>query len=129
MDELLSQDEINALLSGGSFTPPTPSEFSMEDAQVLDEVAAVVGMGGRAGRHHAAEIAGHDDIRVGAADPALHLAALFGTDPARPHVAVLAGKAQLAEGAVRALGLVPVPGRFHPVPAGLFDHLLRVVPD
>lgn len=41
MDELLSQDEINALLSGGSFTPPTPSEFSMEDAQVLDEVAAV----------------------------------------------------------------------------------------
>ncbi len=41
MDELLSQDEINALLSGGSFTPAAPSEFSMEDAQVLDEVASV----------------------------------------------------------------------------------------
>ncbi|MDR3265512.1 MAG: flagellar motor switch protein FliN [Synergistaceae bacterium] len=41
MDELLSQDEINALLTGGAFTPSSPSDFSMEDSQVLDEVASV----------------------------------------------------------------------------------------
>lgn len=41
MDELLSQDEINALLSGGGFSAPSPSELSMEDSQVLDEIASV----------------------------------------------------------------------------------------
>lgn len=41
MDELLSQDEINALLSGGAFEPSSPSGLSMEDTQVLDEVATV----------------------------------------------------------------------------------------
>ncbi|MDR3231596.1 MAG: flagellar motor switch protein FliN [Synergistaceae bacterium] len=41
MDELLSQDEINALLSGGAFTPSSSSDLSMEDSQVLDEVASV----------------------------------------------------------------------------------------
>ncbi|MDR1732640.1 MAG: flagellar motor switch phosphatase FliY [Synergistaceae bacterium] len=41
MDELLSQDEINALLSGGSFTPSSSSDLSMEDSQVLDEVGSV----------------------------------------------------------------------------------------
>ena len=40
MDELLSQDEINALLSGGSFST-SASVLSMEDTQVLDEVAAI----------------------------------------------------------------------------------------
>ncbi|MDR1621710.1 MAG: flagellar motor switch phosphatase FliY [Synergistaceae bacterium] len=41
MDELLSQDEINALLTGGSFPSPGSSDLSMEDSQVLDEVATV----------------------------------------------------------------------------------------
>ena len=42
MDELLSQDEINALLSGDAFgAPPSSSDLSMEDAQVLDEVATI----------------------------------------------------------------------------------------
>jgi len=41
MDELLSQDEINALLSGGELPDSTPSDLSMEDAQVLDEVATI----------------------------------------------------------------------------------------
>ncbi|MDR1978005.1 MAG: flagellar motor switch protein FliN [Synergistaceae bacterium] len=41
MDELLSQDEINALLTGGSFSPPVSADLSMEDAQVLDEVATI----------------------------------------------------------------------------------------
>ena len=42
MDELLSQDEINALLSGDAFSaPPSSSDLSMEDAQVLDEIATI----------------------------------------------------------------------------------------
>jgi flagellar motor switch protein FliN/FliY len=41
MDELLSQDEINALLTGGAFPTATSSDLSMEDAQVLDEVATI----------------------------------------------------------------------------------------
>ena len=41
MDELLSQDEINALLTGGSFSAPSSSDLPMEDTQVLDEVATI----------------------------------------------------------------------------------------
>jgi flagellar motor switch protein FliN/FliY len=41
MDELLSQDEINALLTGESLSVPSSSNLSMEDAQVLDEVATI----------------------------------------------------------------------------------------
>ena len=41
MDELLSQDEINALLSGDSFTGPSSSDLPIEDAQVLDEVSTI----------------------------------------------------------------------------------------
>jgi flagellar motor switch protein FliN/FliY len=41
MDELLSQDEINALLTGGSFPGVPSSDLSMEDTQVLDEVATI----------------------------------------------------------------------------------------
>jgi flagellar motor switch protein FliN/FliY len=40
MDELLSQDEINALLSGGDFSASSP-ELSTEDSQILDEVASI----------------------------------------------------------------------------------------
>ncbi|MCL2008949.1 MAG: flagellar motor switch phosphatase FliY [Synergistaceae bacterium] len=39
MDELLSQDEINALLSGEDIS--ASPDFSMEDAHVLDEVATI----------------------------------------------------------------------------------------
>jgi flagellar motor switch protein FliN/FliY len=41
MDELLSQDEINALLTGGTFPGAASSDLSMEDTQVLDEVATI----------------------------------------------------------------------------------------
>ena len=41
MDELLSQDEINALLSGSELPNSAASGLSMEDANALDEVAAV----------------------------------------------------------------------------------------
>ena len=41
MDELLSQDEINALLSGGGAPSSPSSDLSMEDAQVMDEVATI----------------------------------------------------------------------------------------
>jgi len=41
MDELLSQDEINALLSGEELPNSASSDLSMEDTQVLDEVAAI----------------------------------------------------------------------------------------
>jgi flagellar motor switch protein FliN/FliY len=41
MDDLLSQDEINALLSGDAFSSPASSALSMEDSQVLDEVATI----------------------------------------------------------------------------------------
>ena len=41
MDELLSQDEINALLSGEEAPDSGSSDLSMEDTQVLDEVAAI----------------------------------------------------------------------------------------
>jgi flagellar motor switch protein FliN/FliY len=41
MDELLSQDEINALLTGGAFPGAASSDLSMEDTQVLDEVATI----------------------------------------------------------------------------------------
>lgn len=40
MDELLSQDEINALLSGDDI-PAVSSNMSMEDTHVLDEVATI----------------------------------------------------------------------------------------
>ncbi|GHS90180.1 flagellar motor switch protein FliN [Synergistales bacterium] len=39
MDDLLSQDEISALLGGGDL--PAPPDLSAEDSQVLDEVAGV----------------------------------------------------------------------------------------
>jgi flagellar motor switch protein FliN/FliY len=39
MDDLLSQDEINALLGGGSALPS--SDLSIEDSQVLDEIAGI----------------------------------------------------------------------------------------
>ena len=41
MDELLSQDEINALLSGEDPIGSGSSDLSMEDTQVLDEVATI----------------------------------------------------------------------------------------
>jgi flagellar motor switch protein FliN/FliY len=41
MDELLSQDEINALLTGGAFPGAASTDLSMEDTQVLDEVATI----------------------------------------------------------------------------------------
>ncbi|MDR1378202.1 MAG: flagellar motor switch phosphatase FliY [Synergistaceae bacterium] len=40
MDELLSQDEINALLSGGDFSASS-SDLSTEDSQILEEVASI----------------------------------------------------------------------------------------
>ena len=41
MDDLLSQDEINALLSGGALEEDSGSGLSMEDSQLLDEVASI----------------------------------------------------------------------------------------
>jgi len=41
MDELLSQDEINALLSGGELPSSVSSGMPMEDMHALDEVAAI----------------------------------------------------------------------------------------
>jgi flagellar motor switch protein FliN/FliY len=41
MDDLLSQDEINALLGGGDAPSSEPSGLSMEDTQVLNEVAGI----------------------------------------------------------------------------------------
>lgn len=41
MDDLLSQDEINALLSGGALGEDSGSGLSMEDSQLLDEVASI----------------------------------------------------------------------------------------
>ena len=43
MDDLLSQDEINALLSGGELGEDSGSGLSMEDSQLLDEVASKIG--------------------------------------------------------------------------------------
>ena len=41
MDDLLSQDEINALLSGGDLGGGSDSELSMEDSHLLNEVATI----------------------------------------------------------------------------------------
>jgi len=41
MDDLLSQDEINALLSGGALEEDSGSGLSMENSQLLDEVASI----------------------------------------------------------------------------------------
>jgi flagellar motor switch protein FliN/FliY len=41
MDDLLSQDEINALLGGGPVPSPDSSSLSMEDTQILNEVAGI----------------------------------------------------------------------------------------
>jgi flagellar motor switch protein FliN/FliY len=41
MDDLLSQDEINALLGGGDVPSSASSDLSMEDSQVLSEVASI----------------------------------------------------------------------------------------
>jgi flagellar motor switch protein FliN/FliY len=41
MDNLLSQDEINALLGGGAAPSPDSSGLSTEDTQVLNEVAGI----------------------------------------------------------------------------------------
>ena len=41
MDDLLSQDEINALLSGGDIGGSSDSDISMEDTHLLNEVATI----------------------------------------------------------------------------------------
>lgn len=41
MDDLLSQDEINALLSGGDLGGGSDSDLSMEDSHLLNEVATI----------------------------------------------------------------------------------------
>lgn len=41
MDDLLSQDEINALLSGGDLGGGSDSDLSMEDSHLMNEVATI----------------------------------------------------------------------------------------
>ena len=38
MDDLLSQDEINALLSGGDLGEDSGSGLSMEDSQLVNQI-------------------------------------------------------------------------------------------
>ena len=83
--------------------------------------AAVVGVGGRAGRDLAQQVARDDRVGVGAADPERRL----GGDAARPHVAEPAADAVGAELALRVLRLVAVPHRGDVCAAlAICDHLV-----
>jgi hypothetical protein len=68
----------------------------------------VVGVGGGAAGHHAAQVAGHHDVGVRAADAELG-AVPKGIDAAGPHGADPAGQTQIAKAALGLLGLVPLP--------------------
>ena len=96
--------------------------------QNLHQVAAVVGMGGRPGGDHPGQVAGHDDIGIGAAN-ALLGAFPEGVDPAGPHDAVAAGEPQFAIAAGRLLFQVAVPDRLDVVLGRLLQHKLGIFTD
>jgi hypothetical protein len=78
--------------------------------QHLHQVPAVVGMGRRARGDHPAQVPGHDDVRVRAANAPLGAFAK-GVDPARPHVADTAGKTHFVAVAFENVNFQPQPNR------------------
>ncbi len=82
----------------------------------VGHIASVVGVSGRAPGDHADEVAGHDGLGGGSADPDLH-PLLGGGGPARPHAADPATDAVPAEPAGRLLLLEAVQGGEH-LPGG-----------
>ncbi|KUG28792.1 hypothetical protein ASZ90_001344 [hydrocarbon metagenome] len=95
--------------------------FLGHGVQGFHQVAAVVRMGGGPGGHHAAEVAGHDDVGVGPAHP-VRGAVAEGVDAAGAHDAVAARQTQFAEAALGHLFREAVPDGFHPVFPGFGDH-------
>ena len=88
----------------------------------------MVGVRRRAGHDGPPEVAGHDHVGVGAADPLLGALA-EGVDAARPHRAVAAAQAELAVAALGLLGVQAVPHGLDALVPRAFDHLLGVVVD
>ncbi|VTR69622.1 hypothetical protein DESC_760048 [Desulfosarcina cetonica] len=86
--------------------------------QDFHQIAAVVRVSGSTGSNHATEVAGHDDVGIGAANAGLG-AFTKGIDPAGSHHADAAGKAHVAEPALGLLGVVAFPYGFDTVLAGL----------
>ena len=86
----------------------------------LHQHAAVVGVGGGAGRDLAQQVARDDGIRIRAANALRRL----GGDAARPHVAQPAADARRCRTCTAAAGLVAVPDRGHLGGAGDVDHLV-----
>ena len=92
--------------------------------QSTDHLAPVVAVGRRADAHVLEQVPGDDDVRVGAAN-ALFRPVAEGVNPAGAHEAVAAADSELAEAALRLLGLEAVPCRRRACPARPLQHLLR----
>ena len=88
----------------------------------------MIRVGGGAGGDHAAQIAGHDDVGIGAANTGLGALAK-GIDPARPHNTDAAGQAHVAESALGLLGVVPLPNGFNTVLSGLGMQRITILGD
>ena len=91
-------------------------------AQDRGHLAAVVAVARAARGHRAREVAGDDQVGVGAAGSDLWALA-EGIDATRPHVADVAAQAQVAEAAERLHAFVAVPGRGDAEGARAREHL------
>jgi hypothetical protein len=85
-------------------------------------------MGSGTGRNHAAEVSGHDDIRIGATHSSL------GALPKRihatgPHVADPTTQPHIAEAALRLLRLVTIPHGLNIIPMGFGKQLKAIIGD
>jgi hypothetical protein len=76
-------------------------------------------MGSCAGRNHPAQVSGHDDIRIRAANTGLG-AFSKGVHATGPHVANPAAQSHIAEPALRLLRLMPVPHGLDIILMGFF---------
>ncbi len=90
----------------------------------LDNLAPVVAVRGRARGNRAGQVAGHDQVGIGAAGSDLGAFA-EGIDAARPHVADVAAQPQLAEPAEGLQVVVPVPDGLRAQVPRAGQHLLR----
>ena len=77
--------------------------------ECLRNVAAVIGVGGRAGGDHPIQKAGHDHVAGGAADTQLGSGIVERADAARSHIAVTTAQAGFAKAALRLHRIESVP--------------------
>jgi hypothetical protein len=85
-------------------------------------------MGSSTGRNHAAQVSGHDDIRIRAAHTGLGALAK-GIHATGPHIANPTTQPHIAEPALRLLRLMPVPHGLDIIPMGFGKQLKAIIGD